>query len=125
MDAAEYALQQLTTWPDLSPGPPSCDVGRALVAGSNEIVHIHSARSADVHLTATVIRRMRGELERSHELRLQGDSPWVTIRIESPSGARLLFTLTSLALHAHARREGDPVPAAPCSAAAGSPPAAM
>ncbi|WP_441248155.1 luciferase domain-containing protein [Kitasatospora sp. McL0602] len=124
MNDAEYALEQLLSWPDLQPAPPSCGIGQALVAGSSEIVHIYSSQSADVNLTASVIRRLGEELEHSPGVRLQDGSPWGTVRLGSASDARLLLTLTSLALHAHGQRGGDPAPAAPCSAASGRTPPA-
>jgi hypothetical protein len=97
-------MTQLASWPDLSEAPPSCGTGRALRSAGVEIVHFHSDRSVDLHLTAGTIRRFQDELKNSTAIRLVPDSPWVTIHLQCDADIDLLQTLASVALQAHQRR---------------------
>lgn len=96
-------MTQLASWPDLLEAPPTCGTGRALCSARTEIVHFHSDRSADLHLTARAIRRFQDELKNSTAVRLVPDSQWVTIHLDCDSDIDLLLTLASLALQAHQR----------------------
>lgn len=94
-------MTQLVSWPDLVEARPSCGTGRAVRSIRAEIVHFHSDRSADLHLTAGKIRRFENDLKSSSAIRLVPDSHWVTLCLECDADIDLLLTLVSVALHAH------------------------
>ncbi|MEW2051935.1 DUF5519 family protein [Streptomyces sp. NBC_00377] len=106
MTAASRALTRLATWPDLTEVRPSCGTGRAVRSGGVEIVHFHSDRSVDLHLTAAAIRRFERDLRHSTAIRLLPGSAWVTVRLECETDIDLLMTLVSAALQAHQRHPG-------------------
>ncbi|MEY9968097.1 hypothetical protein ABIA33_006177 [Streptacidiphilus sp. MAP12-16] len=101
MTAARRAMEQLETWPDLTSAPASCGTGDALRAGANEIVHFHTGRDADLHLTSHAIERLHGELDHSTAVRLHPGSEWATVHLDCDTDADLLITLVSMALQAH------------------------
>ncbi|MPY56605.1 luciferase domain-containing protein [Streptomyces spongiae] len=101
MNAARRAMQQLQTWPDLTPAPARCGRGLALRTDLCEIVHFHDERSADLHLTALTIGHLAAELGRSTAIRVLPASPWVTVRLDCVTDADVLLSLTSVALQAH------------------------
>ncbi|MFI2433120.1 luciferase family protein [Streptomyces sp. NPDC018693] len=101
MTFARRALEQLESWPDLTAGPASCGIGRALHSRQTEIVHFHSDHDVDVHLTARVIQRFSADLEESTAIRLVPGSRWVTVRLECDADLDLLLSLVSIALQAH------------------------
>ncbi|MER6560725.1 luciferase family protein [Streptomyces sp. NPDC001027] len=103
MTAALRAMARLVNWRDLAEDRPSCGTGRALRSAGAEIVHFHSARSVDLHLTARAIRRFESDLRHSTAIRLQPGSHWVTVRLECETDIDLLMTLVSAALQAHQR----------------------
>ncbi|WP_055524205.1 luciferase family protein, partial [Streptomyces graminilatus] len=104
MTATLRALTQLVSWPDLTEAEPSCRTGRALRSGGAEIVHFHSDRRVDLHLTARMIQHFEGDLSRSTAIQFVPGSQWVTIRLECDADVDLLMTLISLALQAHKGR---------------------
>ncbi|MET8981088.1 luciferase family protein [Streptomyces sp. NPDC004539] len=91
----------LAGWPDLAEVPASCGTGRALRSAQREIVHSHSDRHADLHLTAGVIGRLETDLVSSPAIRLVPGSQWVTIGLRTNTDIHLLMTLVSLALKTH------------------------
>ncbi|MEV6940838.1 luciferase family protein [Streptomyces sp. NPDC051172] len=101
MTLAVRAMTQLAGWPDLTEAPASCGAGRALRSARGEIVHFHSDREVDLHLTASAIRRFTAEFLGSPAIRMVQGSPWVTIRLAGNADVDLLMTLVSLALKAH------------------------
>ena len=103
MTAALRAMARLVNWRDLAEDRPSCGTGRALRSAGAEIVHFHSDRSVDLHLTARAIRRFESDLRHSTAIRLQPGSHWVTVRLECETDIDLLMTLVSAALQAHQR----------------------
>jgi hypothetical protein len=111
MNAAQRAREQLRTFPLLDSAPASCGTGEALLAQEHEIVHFHSARDADLHLTGAALERMREELDRSTAVRLHPESPWVTVHLDCDSDADLLVSLVSVALRAHAGTAARPAAA--------------
>ncbi|MEU5632758.1 luciferase family protein [Streptomyces rishiriensis] len=116
MTAASRAMTRLAIWPDLAEGRPSCGTGRALRSGLVEIVHFHSDRSVDLHLTARAIRRFEKDLRHSTAVRLLPGSSWVTIHLECETDIDLLMTLVSAALQAHQRHPGaDDAPLPRCN----------
>jgi hypothetical protein len=109
-------MTRLADWPDLVEARPSCGRGRALRTHSTEIAHFHSDRTADVHLSAPAIWRLRGDLQGSTALRLIPGSAWVTVRLECESDIDLLMTLVSVALKAHqGSPAADPAPSVRCN----------
>ncbi|WP_419249299.1 luciferase family protein [Streptomyces canus] len=71
------------------------------------MVHFHSDREIDLHLTARAIRRFQDHLTGSAAVRLVRDSQWVTLHLDGNGDVDLLMTLVSLALQAH---QAWPVP---------------
>ncbi|MET9833302.1 luciferase family protein [Streptomyces sp. NPDC006385] len=108
MTLAQRAMEQLQVWPDLRSGPASCGAGRALRSVHSEIVHFHSDRDVDLHLTASVIRRFHDDLQESTAIRLVPGSSWVTVHLDCDTDVDLLMSLVSAALKAHQHR---PAPA--------------
>lgn len=101
MTLAQRAMEQLEAWPDLSSGPASCGVGRALRSVHSEIVHFHSDHDVDLHLTEGPIERFRGDLQESTAIRLVPGSRWVTVHLDCDTDVDLLMSLVSMALKAH------------------------
>ncbi|MEU3825572.1 hypothetical protein GT045_13480 [Streptomyces sp. SID486] len=100
MTLASRALAQLATWPDLRLTVPSCGLGRALSSVQGEIVHFHSERDVDLHLTDRAVRRFAKDLKDSGAIRIVPGSQWVTLRLDAASDVDLLLTLASVALQA-------------------------
>ncbi len=101
MNLAQQALERLDAWPDLTAGPASCGTGRALRSPHSEIVHFHSDREADLHLTSGAIQRFSGDLAESTAIRMVPGSRWVTVHLECEADVDLLLSLVSMALKAH------------------------
>ncbi|MER5942681.1 MULTISPECIES: luciferase family protein [unclassified Streptomyces] len=108
MTLAQRAMEQLETWPDLSSGRASCGVGRALRSVRSEIVHFHSERDVDLHLTVPAIGRFHDDLRDSTAIRLVPGSGWVTVHLDCDTDVDLLMSLVSAALKAH---QNHPSPA--------------
>ncbi|GGJ07354.1 luciferase domain-containing protein [Streptomyces brasiliensis] len=100
MTLASRALAQLATWPDLRQAVPSCGLGQGLSSLQGEIVHFHSDRDVDLHLTTRAIRRFADDLRSAGAIRIVPGSQWVTIRLDAASDVDLLMTLVSVALQA-------------------------
>ncbi|WP_406190623.1 DUF5519 family protein [Streptomyces sp. NBC_01017] len=107
MTLAAQAFAQLVSWPDLAEVEPSCGIGRGLGSAHREIVHFHSGREADLHLTVGVIRRFEEHLSESAAVRVVSASAWVTVRLDAAGDRDVLMTLVSLALQA---RQAWPAP---------------
>ncbi|KAF2781548.1 luciferase family protein [Streptomyces coelicoflavus] len=104
MTLAQRAFERLHAWPDLSAGPASCRTGRALCSVRDEIVHFHSDRDVDLHLTHRAIQRFQYDLGGSTAIRLVPGSRWVTVHLDCDADVDLLLSLTSIALKAHQSR---------------------
>ncbi|MFG2810312.1 luciferase family protein [Streptomyces sp. DT199] len=116
MTTASRAMTQLASWPDLSEARPSCGTGRALRSPGAEIVHFHSGRRVDLHLTARMIHHFESDLRHSTAIRLVPGSHWMTVRLECDTDIDLLMTLVSVALQAHhGRPDPDGTPPPPCN----------
>lgn len=100
MTAAHRAMAQLETWPDLARGRPSCRVGDALLTAESEVVHFHSGREADLHLTRAVLADLLPVLRQSSAIRPYPGAAWVTVLLECDADVELLLALVSLALKA-------------------------
>ncbi|MDG9715634.1 luciferase family protein [Streptomyces sp. DH24] len=101
MTLAQRALEQLEAWPDLTAGPAGCGTGRALRTARAEIVHFHSERDVDLHLTQRAIQRFHYDLQGSSALHLVPGSRWVTVHLDCETDVALLMSLVSIALKAH------------------------
>jgi hypothetical protein len=101
-------MDQLAEWPDLSPCEAGCGTGRALRSTRDEIVHFHSDRDVDLHLTARAIQRLHYDFAESTAIRLVPGSRWVTVHLDCDADVDLLLSLVSVALKAH---QTQPLPA--------------
>lgn len=110
MTLAERAMEHLGTWPDLTAGPAGCGTGKALRTARAEIVHVHSDRDVDLHLTLRTVQRFQYDLQGCSALHLVPGSPWVTVHLDCDADVALLLSLVSIALKAHQTR---PVPQGP------------
>ncbi|WP_369174407.1 luciferase family protein [Streptomyces sp. R28] len=104
MTPAQRAMERLEVWPDLSSGPAHCGAGRALRSVQSEIVHFHSDRDVDLHLTVSAIQRLHDDLQESTAIRLVPGSGWVTVHLDCDTDVDLLMSLVSAALKAHQSR---------------------
>ncbi|MFE7168925.1 luciferase family protein [Streptomyces sp. NPDC057616] len=113
MTPAQRAMNQLAEWPDLSPCEAGCGTGPALRSARDEIVHFHSDRDVDLHLTAHAIQRLHYDFAESTAIRLVPGSRWVTVHLDCEADVDLLLSLVSVALKAH---QSGPLPAGPAAA---------
>ncbi|MEU3851030.1 luciferase family protein [Streptomyces sp. NPDC029554] len=104
MTLAQHALERLQAWPDLTAGPASCGTGRALRSVRDEIVHFHSDRDVDLHLTRQAIQRFHYDLSGSSAIHLVPGSCWLTVHLDCEADVDLLLTLVSIALKNHQAR---------------------
>lgn len=112
---AERVVDQLRGWPALSVCRVDHGGGRGLALSTRQIVHLHSANEAEVHLTWPVIRRMHEVLLDSGRVMLDPGEDWVRVRLDGDSDVRLLTSLVSVAIQANSgavRERHRPV--APC-----------
>ncbi|MET9762737.1 luciferase family protein [Streptomyces sp. NPDC006372] len=110
MSLAQRALERLQAWPDLMAGPASCGTGRALRSARDEIVHFHSTRDVDLHLTHRAIQRIHYDLAGSSAIHLVPGSCWVTVHLDCSADVDLLLGLVSIALKAHQSRPASDEP---------------
>ncbi|MCX5247553.1 DUF5519 family protein [Streptomyces sp. NBC_00201] len=113
MTPAQKAMNQLAAWPDLSPCEAGCGTGRALRSARDEIVHFHSDRDVDLHLTARAIQRLHYDFAESTAIRLVPGSRWVTIHLDCDADVDLLLSLVSVALKAHTGAQSPPAATEP------------
>ncbi|WP_309060926.1 luciferase family protein [Streptomyces sp.] len=111
MTPAQRAMERLGTWPDLTACPASCGTGQALRTSRDEIVHFHSARDVDLHLTDRAIQRFHYDLGGSSAIQLVPGSCWVTVHLDCATDVDLLLSLVSVALKAHQARPRSAGPA--------------
>ncbi|MEU3661113.1 luciferase family protein [Streptomyces sp. NPDC032940] len=110
MTLAQRAYERLHAWPDLTRGPASCGTGRALRSAHDEIVHFHSDRDVDLHLTHRAIERFQYDLGGSSAIHLVPGSRWVTVHLDCDTDVDLLLSLVSIALKAHQSRPASDLP---------------
>lgn len=104
-------MERLRTWPDLTLCKAGCGTGQALRSTRDEVVHFHSGRDVDLHLTRRAIQRFRYDLSASTAIQLVPGSNWVTVHLDCDTDTDLLLTLVSVALKAHqAAPLSSPVP---------------
>ncbi|MFF7177123.1 luciferase family protein [Streptomyces sp. NPDC008121] len=100
MNTARHASERLMSWPSLVADPALCGAEVGLRTATREIVHFHGEHEADVHLSRSMIARLRPALLGSSAVRLRAGSGWVTVRLDMGSDIDLLATLVSAALQA-------------------------
>jgi hypothetical protein len=96
---ADRALEQLRRWPALQ----VCDADCGVAVGATQIVHLHQPDKARLCLTRPVIKRLSGALDGNDQVRVEPDSDWVQVRLDSDGDVRLLVSLVSLAIQANSR----------------------
>ncbi|MDN3023555.1 luciferase family protein [Streptomyces sp. S.PB5] len=107
MNLAERAFERLHVWPDLRAGQPSCGTGVALRSVHGEIVHFHSDRDVDLHLTGHTIERFAQDLRESTAIHLVPGSRWVTVHLDCDTDVDLLLSLVSMALKAYQGQQAE------------------
>ncbi|GAA4637899.1 hypothetical protein GCM10023196_093530 [Actinoallomurus vinaceus] len=103
---------QLTAWPGLDTGRPSCGVGRGFAFHGTQILHLHTGDEADLRLTRPFIDRLDQVLTESGQIVIRSGDDWVTVRLDTDTAGSLLISLVSLAIQAVEERGA---PARPCT----------
>lgn len=98
--AAERVAAQLTTWPDLRAGRPSCGAGRSFSFRGDQILHLHTGGEADLRLSREFVERLDRVLAESGQVVTRPDDEWVTVRLDTDTAGALLISLMSLAIRA-------------------------
>ncbi|WP_338106256.1 luciferase family protein [Streptomyces alboflavus] len=107
MTAAQRAMTELESWPNLVSGFPRCAVGRSFgIVGAPgptgyDIVHFHSDGAADVCLTRAAVDRLRPQLAHSSAIRVRPGASWITVLLDCDIDVALLLTFVSVGLKAH------------------------
>ncbi|MEV5747812.1 luciferase family protein [Actinoallomurus sp. NPDC052308] len=109
---AERVAAQLTTWPGLATGRPSCGAGRGFAFRGTQILHLHTGDEADLRLTRSFIDRVDQVLAESGQIVVRPGDDWVTVRLDTDTAGSLLISLMSLAIQAV---EDRTTPARPCT----------
>lgn len=108
---AERVAAQLTDWPGLETGRPSCGIGRAFGHRGAQILHLHTAEEADLRLSRSFIGRLDRVLTDGGQVVVRPGDDWVTVRLDTDTAGSLLISLTSLAMQA----VDETAPAQPCT----------
>jgi Family of unknown function (DUF5519) len=98
--AAERVAAQLTAWPGLRVGRPSCGAGRGFSFGGDQILHLHTGGEADLRLSREFVERLDKVLTESGQVVTRPDDEWVTVRLDTDTAGELLISLMSLAIQA-------------------------
>jgi hypothetical protein len=107
--AAERVAAQLTAWPGLEAGRPSCGTGRSYSFRGGQILHLHTGGEADLRLSRGVVERFDKVLAESGQVVVRPDDDWVTVLLETDTAGALLISLLSLAIRAMEEpRTGQP-----------------
>ncbi|MEV0438807.1 luciferase family protein [Streptomyces spectabilis] len=107
MTAAQRAMTQLESWPNLVSGSPRCAVGRSFgtpgtpARAGYELIHFHCDDAADVCLTRAAVDRLRPQLRHSSAIRVRPGASWITVLLDCDMDIALLLTLVSVGLKAH------------------------
>ncbi|NGO11944.1 DUF5519 family protein [Streptomyces sp. HC44] len=101
MTAAHRAMALLESWPNLVSGSPKCTVGHAFTSAGHDIVHFHSADSADLYLTRTAVERLLPQLLHNSAIRVSPGASWITVLLDCDADVQLLLGLVSVALKEH------------------------
>ncbi|MCX3060067.1 luciferase domain-containing protein [Streptomyces beihaiensis] len=111
MTAAQRAMTELGTWPNLVSGPPRCSVGHAFGCAGHDLVHFHSDDCADLYLSSPVVQRLLPQLSHNSAIRMRPDSSWITVLLDCDTDVHLLLSLVSVALKEH---DAHNCPSPPC-----------
>ncbi|MCO6006797.1 DUF5519 family protein [Actinoallomurus purpureus] len=103
---------QLTAWPGLATGRPSCGVGRGFAFRGTQILHLHTGDEADLRLTRPFIDRLDQVLAESGQIAIRPGDDWVTVHLDTDTAGSLLISLMSLAIQGVEERA---TPARPCT----------
>ena len=98
--AAERVAAQLTTWPGLEAGRPSCGAGRGFSFHGDQILHLHTGDEADLRLSRAFVERLDKVLAESGQVVTRSGDEWVTVRLDTDTAGALLISLLSLAIRA-------------------------
>lgn len=98
--AAERVAAQLTTWPGLESGRPSCGAGRGFSFQGGQILHLHTGEEADLRLSRVFVERLDKVLADSGQVMVRPDDDWVTVLLDTDTAGAMLISLTSLAIRA-------------------------
>ncbi|HEY0543503.1 MAG TPA: luciferase family protein [Actinoallomurus sp.] len=109
--AAERVAAQLTTWPGLEAGRPSCGAGRSFSFQGGQILHLHTGEEADLRLSRVFIQRLDKVLVDSGHVVTRPDDDWVTVLLDTDTDGAMLISLMSLAIHA----ASEPKVTQPCT----------
>jgi hypothetical protein len=109
--AAERVAAQLTAWPDLRAGRPSCGTGRGFSFRGGQILHLHTGGEADLRLSRPFAERLDKVLADSGQVVVRPDDDWVTVRLDTDTAGALLISLMSLAIQAM----DEPTDGQPCT----------
>jgi hypothetical protein len=109
--AAERVAAQLTAWPDLQAGRPSCGAGRSFSFRGGQILHLHTGGEADLRLSRPFTERLDKVLTESGQVVVRPGDDWVTVRLDTDTAGALLISLMSLAIQAM----DEPRNAQPCT----------
>jgi hypothetical protein len=102
---------QLTTWPGLQAGRPSCGAGRSFSFHGGQILHRHTGEEADLRLSRDFVERLDKVLVESGQVVVRPDDEWVTVLLDTDTAGALLISLTSLAI----RAMEEPTDGQPCT----------
>jgi hypothetical protein len=105
--AAERVAAQLTTWPGLEAGRPSCGAGRGFSFRGGQILHLHTGEEADLRLSRTFVERLDKVLVESGQVVTRPDDDWVTVLLDTDTDGAMLISLMSLAIRAAEKPEGS------------------
>jgi luciferase-like monooxygenase len=103
---AGRALARMREWPALRQCEPDGGAGVALVAGSQQVVHLHRAGEAEVCLTWPVIARLSAALADSGITGIFPGDDWLRLPLLSDQDVERLGCLASVAIH-RAGAEGE------------------
>ncbi len=101
---ADRVAAQLTTWPGLQAGRPSCGAGHGFGVHGDQILHLHTGDEADLRLTGPFVQRLSAVLAESGQVVIRPGDDWVTVRLDSDTTGSLLISLMSLAIRSQAER---------------------
>lgn len=91
---------QLTAWPGLEAGRPSCGAGRSFSFRGDQILHLHTDGEADLRLSREFVERLDKVLTESGQVVIRPGDEWVTVHLDTDTAGALLISLMSLAIRA-------------------------
>ncbi|RAY16634.1 hypothetical protein DPM19_00130 [Actinomadura craniellae] len=95
---ANQVITKMIAWPGIRVTGAECGVGRGLIFGTQQIVHLHSGDEAELRLVPEIVTRLRDALEDSGRAVVSPGGAWVTVHLDSESDVTLVLTLASVAI---------------------------